>query len=245
MRYWQLVIALLCIQSIVSIQTPYILYFYVYEYPIPKPKCINAHPGLLHLEPGRLCTNIIQKKFERPNSVGIIAAYNGQIAQSDKNGKLVFQRTTQQENFFLIVTPRLQPVYDIDNTIAYFYLPENTGYQAFNINKILDQDTSTYLWQVEPTTLPANKKIPSHSIIIYAKPDNVVIPTGVTMTHNNPNLTLPPIYVRPTINHLDNALFILNIKQYFAPIRRLYNQAPSQLGYDVLTTTHVPLEQDI
>lgn len=244
MRWTKLPLFLICTYAY-SVQTPYVIFFYVREYPQPKAPCINDRPGLLQLEPGKICAQIIEKKFEKPNKVGVIASYNGFVSLSDNDGKILFPRTTQQDSFLLLVTRQINPQYDLQNTIKSFYVPETSGYQAYTVQKIFDEDTATYLWQVTPSDIPKSRVVPLHTIIIHAKPENVLVPTGVTITYNQPNLHLPNIFVKPGIDHLDNALFIMNIKQYFAPIRRLYQKQSSQLGYDTLAVTHEAIQQDV
>lgn len=232
-RYRSL-LANLVFSSCFAIQTPYILYLNVHEYPQPELQ-VNPRPGLIALDPAMLHIKLAEHRHKQPTKVGVIALYNGNIAFSDNDGKIVFPRTTQQDSFSLVITHDIEFIYDIGNTVRELRVPQKEAYAMYSIKRIEDKETGASLWDVEPMELQSTRRIPLHAIIILAKPENIFIPTGVTISNNQPNLQLPTIYAKPGLDHINNALFVMNIKQYLAPIRRLYKKESS--GYNELATT--------
>lgn len=207
--------------TLTAVGTPYRLSFYVLPYPTYTLPTINKHPGLLHTNPGRLNQAIIQQKLLKPQTIGIAATYNGMLAVSDKTGLITFVRGTQRPSFYLMVG-RMVPQYGLNNNIEAWLIPSHEVADLYLIEQHQDHQTGLYYWDVRHTNIPRSGKVPLHTIVIHAKPEKIYVPIGITPTTHNANLILPPIYAKEGIDHLQDPLFIMNIKQYFAPIRSTY-----------------------
>lgn len=166
---------------------------------------------------------IIKNTFYQPVVSGVYGIYNGYLAHSNDLGILSFPRTTQIEQFTLIITPFVRPLF-FENTftIDHWLITQPELASAYHIQRHKDPETKLRYWKVLKTDIPANNYVPLHAIIIVAKPKNIYVPTGVSPTTNLPNLVLPPIYAKRGLDRVKNALFLFNIKQFFASVEKVY-----------------------
>ena len=94
-----------------------------------------------------------------------------------------------------------------------------------------DEETKLQLWQVSKIPTPENNQIPAtESLVIIAKPHNIHIPLGATLTTQDANLMLPTMYVKKGINSTRNALYMLNLNFLFRPIDLLYKREAKRYG---------------
>ncbi len=179
---------------------------------------------------------LMKNTFYQPVVSGIYALYNGYFSHSDNMGVLTFPRTTQIEQFMLLVTPYVRPVFYPETfTIDHWHITRPQQATAYHIQRYKDPETKLRYWKVLQTDLPTDQAAPLHSIIIIAKPKNVHVPLGATPTTNLPNLVLPPIYARRGLDRIKNSLYLLNVKQFFAPVR-MQSKTENQLREAIVAT---------
>jgi hypothetical protein len=65
------------------------------------------------------------------------------------------------------------------------------------------------------------------TIIIFADPESIIVPTGTILTTNQPNLVLPDLYVKDEIVLNQRSLYLMNIKQFFGPTTSIYSKKPT------------------
>lgn len=199
--------------------TNYTINFFVREYPeeiIAKQQTPDYKT--IHKQ-------IIKNTFYQPVTSGVYAIYNGYLTHSDEQGLISFPRQTQLEQFTFIITPNIQPTFTKDtNTIDYWTITDPGQTAAYVIKKHKDPETKLRYWKVLKAGLPKDNHVPLHAIIVIAKPKNIYVPIGVTPTTKLPNLLLPPIYAKHGLDRIKNALFLLNIKQFFASVETMSSE---------------------
>ncbi len=160
---------------------------------------------------------------------GIFSTYAGYITTSGVNGQTSFPRKQAENELNLFITPALTPVTMVNATLQHWELEQGTPVACYKASKQQDSSTLVYFWNVEKIKAPKNNIIPLDTIVIFAKPHYIYVPIGVTPTHDSPNLVLPPLYIKKGIKNVHEALYVMNIKHYFAPIRFQYKKEPT--GY--------------
>jgi len=167
---------------------------------------------------------LIKSYVYQPVSYGIYGLYNGYLSSTNEYGLLSFPRASGQEDFNLIVTEYVSPVLLKAHTIDYWQLDDPLNTAFYLIKRHKDPKTKIVYWKTQEANVPENLKSPLHTIIILAKPSDVYVPLGITPTNTLPDLVLPAIYAKRQLDRLSQAAFILNIKQFFAPLNRLLQQ---------------------
>lgn len=157
---------------------------------------------------------------------GIFSSYAGFLAVSDPNGQTTFPLRHSKPVLYYLVTPEIFPIIMFGNTIDHWELAPAKPAKLYKIEKKKDEDLNEYYWQITQIPLPENKIISNKAVIIFANPDKIYIPEGITPTTNNAQLTLPDIYVKRTIAKIPEALYILTIRQFFAQTTKAYQHEP-------------------
>ncbi len=154
---------------------------------------------------------------------GVYSSYFGYLACSNNSGQIIFPRKQQSTSFTLIVTQHIKPIFMFHNTISTWRVAEKTAYAAFNIQRIQDPKTGIYMWETKKITLTdKNLALPFDAIVIFAQPNEIFVPLGVTVTENSAQLVLPPLFIKNTINLAKNALYMINYRQFFELIERSF-----------------------
>lgn len=180
-------------------------------------------------------TNKTKKVSKIPINFGLFSTYAGYLAISDINGQIIFPRKTIKPSLNLLITDKVSPVFMLGNTIAYWQIDKDAQAKMYTIERKFDNQTQSYFWDVNEQESPKNNIIPLHTIIIFANPENIYVPTGITLTDDNPQLFLPNIYVKKEFAKVNNALFVLNIKPFFETLKKLYKISP--LAHDSIITS--------
>lgn len=193
--------------------SPYTINMFVRDYPEEQ---LEQHPRTIN--PLQINKQRMKTYFYQPVSRGTYALYNGLLTHSNEYGLLSFPRETQIEEFTGIVTESIIPHFLVANTISHWTIKDETQTEFYLIKRNKDPETKIMYWKTQKLNIPDDKTVPLHAIIILAKPEDVYVPLGTTPTTDLPNLLLPSIYVKRGLDHLKQASFILNIKQFFAPV---------------------------
>lgn len=159
---------------------------------------------------------------------GIFATYGGFITVSSGDGQISFPRKHEAPLIHLIATTRVTPITMNTTTIAHWELEEKTPAAMYKIERNHDAQSNLYFWDINQEDLPKDQQIPITSLLIFAKPDSIYVPIGITITDDTPNLHLPDIYVKPEINKLSNALYILHLRHFFGPVKTLLKKEKTQ-----------------
>lgn len=192
----------------------HIITFFIEEIPIDSKDAIKFTQTIN--TPGKIASKITQSYLQTDHP-SIFATYGGYLTISDFNGQITFPRMQQKEELTLIITENIKPVFMIGNTIHHWeLLPIPT--QIYSVTRKQDPKTKLFYWDVEPEKSLPNNIIPLTSIVLFAKPKNIIVPIGITVTTDSPQLVLPPIYAKKNINILSPTLNILNIREFFGAL---------------------------
>lgn len=210
---------------------------------------INADPIiLLTLEPYPLTEDSPEaakalKKLKKPGSLakmalkalrphaftkGIFATYAGDLNMSNADGQIIFLRKHIQPFVYLLITDKITPVMMAGNTINKWNIEDKSAARMYKIERNDENKNGLSYWSTEEVPLPDNLTIPNEAITIIAKPKNVYVAEGISFTENSPNLVLPSIYIKKDIRPNDNALYILNLRQFFGPLHTIYKSGKAR-----------------
>lgn len=157
---------------------------------------------------------------------GIFGTYAGYLNVSDYYGNMVFPRLHTAPLVNVIVTSKMTPITMLGNTVSHWELEEGTPAVMFQYEQKIDEESKIRYWDVTQKNLPDNAIIPStNTILIFAKPQDIYIPVGVTPTSSATHLLLPDIYVKKTISKRTTAFYLLNLSHFFGT---LYEKSRAQ-----------------
>lgn len=159
---------------------------------------------------------------------GIYITYAGFVDTIDVNRQVRFPRLTQEDEITMIITRKLIPVIIRGNTVEYSLRDPDYDTAYYSLKRMHDDKKKIDYWNVEKQELPANKKISASALIIFAEPNQIIVPLGQTTATSGPNLVLPPIYANKNLQKDYNALSFVKINRYFGPIEQVTKIAPPQ-----------------
>ena len=167
-------------------------------------------------QPGYLTNRMMKSKRVETGVRGVSSFYLGYISLSDHNGQITFPRKQQKATINLLITRKIQPVYIVaPETIANWMLDKHETAEMYQFTLHQDSETKLYYIYTKKIEVPKDRMISLDTIILIAKPENIVVPEGATITHYSPNLILPDIYTKKHFDISYNALYTVSIKQYF------------------------------
>ncbi|OGB97514.1 hypothetical protein A3F06_03190 [candidate division TM6 bacterium RIFCSPHIGHO2_12_FULL_36_22] len=208
--------------SIAIKKSDHVITFFVRPYPEVHP---NKPIGPSMFHPGQIYKNLANQAMNSVGSTGVFAAYGGYLAHTNENGQIIFPRKTQTPIFDLFVTNNIHPYLMAGTTnVRYWTVDQDTAMAQYKIQRQQDPQTKLYYWEVSKVPVSPKRIIPLHSIILFAKPKNVYVPLGITLTNKNPQLILPTIYTKPQLDDVKNALLVMNMKIFFQPLHPEFKQ---------------------
>ena len=151
---------------------------------------------------------------------GIYGSYFGYLCSSNTAGQIIFPRKHNDSSFKLVIAEKIEPLFMLENTINTWSIPEKTNYAYYCIERKKDEKTNLYFWDVQKEELPKDRALPLNVITLLAKQEELYIPTGITVTTNTAQISLPTIFVKSTIQLANNALSIVPIRQFFESVNR-------------------------
>ncbi|MCF7899967.1 hypothetical protein K9K77_00500 [Candidatus Babeliales bacterium] len=193
--------------SLMHCASSHVLTFFIDEYP-----SINTHQHERDKFP-----HIIQN---HASNHGIYTTYYGYKTISDTNGQCTFPLKQNELEFHILVVNNSLPRFMLFNTIHHFIVPEEIDYAYYSVSQKEDEKLQITFWDVQKSTLPKDRHIPLDTITIYAHPDEIYVPTGVSVTQKSPHLVLPTIYAKNHIKLSQNVITFLDYSEFFAPIER-------------------------
>ncbi len=168
---------------------------------------------------------------------GLYGSYFGYLSSSNPSGELIFPRKHQDSSFMLVIAKDITPIFMLENTVSTLQIPEKTACDYYSVERKKDAKTQLYFWNIQKSSLPKDRNLPLNSIILFAHPDDIYVPVGVSPTSNNPQICLPTIYVKDTVKVGENALAVLNIRRFFEPIQRTFKTEKADVQSKLATTT--------
>ncbi len=218
---------LLALLHVCSMNTEPIITFFMYRYPVEQNAKDVKKMGNKLKKLGKIAKYTHEGLVHGTIIAGIFSTYAGYITTSDINGQTAFPRKQEQKTINILVTNQITPIVMVGNTLAHWQLEEGTPADMYSLALKQDEKTKLYFWQTQKVDLPKKNIIPLDTIIILAKPKNIYLPEGVTLSAESPNLVLPNVYVKKGIKIAKNALYMMNIMRYFGPVNYLYQPKPT------------------
>jgi hypothetical protein len=179
-------------------------------------------------KPGRISKLGLKSLGKNPLTKGIFSTYGGWLAMSNHDGQTTFLRKHINPVIYLLITSKITPMMMAGNTIHHWTIEEKTDAKMYKMERLHDAGEELFYWLTEEVPLPENGILPNESITILARPQNVYVPEGITLTEDSPNLILPTIYIKKGIKTNTNALYILNLRQFFGPLQTAYKKGPAR-----------------
>lgn len=171
-------------------------------------------------KPGKMPKSEMQALLKPAAINGVFISYSGFIDATDMNGLVSFARKHADPHITLVITKEVKPLYTFGNTVHHWELKNNNA-TLFSIRKEFDAATKTSYWEAKKTPLPANNIIPLEGVIIFANPEDIYVPEGITPEKNSSqNLFIPPIYIKKNTNIVDNVLETLNVTHLLRPEKK-------------------------
>jgi len=155
---------------------------------------------------------------------GIIGLYNGFFDVSNHYGQLTFPRIHEAPQLSIIVTRMIEPVLMMGMTVHHWELPNNSNAVSYRAERHYNKKADAYFWDIRQESLPEERRIPLDAIVILAKPKNIYIPQGISITDDTPNLFLPDIYVKKGVKTAQTALHLIHLTQFLDPVRFAYKK---------------------
>ena len=172
--------------------------------------------------PGKLAKYMLPSATDNFLVGGIFSSYAGYLCVSDTSGQTSFPLRHSKPYSYYLITPEIFPVLMFGNTIDHWELIPKVPAQLYKVEKKKDEELDEYYWQVTHLPLPEDKIISKKAVIIFANPSKIYIPEGITPTKDTPQLVLPDLYVKKSIAKTPEALYVLTIRQFFAPPTKGY-----------------------
>jgi hypothetical protein len=220
-KYYRLGILLLFIVKN-STTSPIISVFFR---PLPDAKKITSKLK----NPGKIAKHTINGIVQHNPVEGVCVLYAGFITYSDHNGEVRFPRKQISSTVTLIVTQEITPISLFGNTIDHWEVTPRKKSQFYLCTQEQD-DENTIFWNKEPIEAPSNNTIPLSSLVIIAKPSNIIIPSGKTPVTESANLVLPTIYVKKGINIASHSSYILTFRHLFRSVTSQSKEEPLRIS---------------
>ncbi len=210
-----------------KIKTDPVISFYMHPFP-------DAEKTVRKLaKPGKIARHTIEGIVAYSPASGIFSIYGGYLQVSDVNGQIMFPRKHEKTQVYLVITNKITPITMFENTIHHWELVSGTPAMMYTIERKYDKDSEIFYWDTQQVELPENNEVPLTSIVIFAKPKYILVPIGITITNDNPNLLLPPLLVRKGVNIVSNAVYILNFRHLFGRLYLTYKKEATRYSAHV------------
>lgn len=209
--------------NIHSVKAEQLIILFLKPYPVISPKADSDKLGKKFHRAGKISSNL-SKHYLPPTLSGMFATYGGWLTTSDLNGEISFPRRHGKSFINLIITERLTPIVRSGNTIDHWELEEGYPAEMYRMEQKWDPEARILYWDVTQEPLPKNNIIPIESLILIANPKYIDVPLGISLFKDSPHLILPDVYVKKGINLTADALYVLNLSQYFGGIIPIYKK---------------------
>ncbi len=211
-----------------ALQADPIVTFFFRDYPSES----NAQHALQKLrKPQAIAKRSLQGLALSNPKAGIFSTYYGFLGVSDYMGQTSFPRKQSKGAITVYISNRISPIMMFKNTVSHWELAPGTPAKAYTLNLEEDPSTKLLVWVVNEAEINPNGQIPGQdSLLIIAKPSNVYVPLGATLSSQDANLKLPDMYVKKGIATTRNALYMLNLTFLFRPVDELFKIEKKRFG---------------
>lgn len=226
-RYFLFIVA--CFWYYHSANAENVLTFFLNPYPqlLKKDQCDEALATIA--QPGRLAEYCVYGILDKKSIAGIFATYAGYLAISDDIGQITFPLLHRKPTVRVLITNRLTPIMMLGNTLHHWELDKDVPATMYAFDKEFDEMTQLYYWNAHAVELPKNGHITVDTVVILAKPHYIYVAEGLTpIEQPSPHYILPTMYVKKGINLAAHALYMLNLSNFYAPIKDLYKQGEAR-----------------
>lgn len=175
-------------------------------------------------QPKKLADYTLRAASSNYLTTGIFCIYEGFITASDLNGQIIFPRRQNDPKVTIVVSKSITPIIMIENTVHHWKISNPKTAKMFELERKTDKFTKTSFWETKEVEIPNDRIIPEYSITIIANPKHIFIPTGIKPTAKDNQLVLPDIYVKPSIEKVQDALHIFSVKNFMAPNETVYKK---------------------
>lgn len=219
-----------------------VITFFINHAPIEKTKEIDSYPSesisKKLMQPAYLFGIPNKESLIEPRGFnGINAMYLGYITTSTKNGQISFPRKQQTDEMYLLITPKILPVFMIAPSLLYGWnIDQSQPIAMYQINRKKHKKLDTYYFDIKnindiindsatdhetimkyKNILDGTNAIPFNTVTLIANPENIHVPQGISLNHYSPNLILPTLTTK-NVDITEHSLYTLTIKQYFEQI---------------------------
>lgn len=164
---------------------------------------------------------IIKSQLRRSLISGIYASYAGFISSSDYNGEMIFPRKTTHDSLTLVITPAVDPVMLKGKTVNNLMVKKNEPVKVYTCTRKQELRKKYYYWDVESAHLNSSR-LPWYAIIFFADPTTLTLDLGTYVTEGGVHLLLPPLFNSKENFKQSEALRLLKINRFFAPVKKTY-----------------------
>lgn len=175
-------------------------------------------------DPARAIQTIMRTSIPDGGVSGIVVTYAGFTTISTIYGQVDLPRRQQKPSFHMLISTEFEPVMMAGLTVYHWQLLPNANAALYSISFEQDEQTHTHFWDVKQESLPVDGIIPLDTIVIVAKPQNIVVQQGITMAKNSINLLLPDIYAKKGSDFWTDTLTFLQVKHFFRTIKSIDKQ---------------------
>jgi len=187
--------------------------------------------------PGKMNRALLRKQLESSHIIqGIYVLYSGLVTHSDANGQVTFPRRQVEETVTLVVTNGIVPVFLFGNTIHHLEVRENAPADFYTLTRTHDEKSKQSTWNVTKIQPPAKNKIPDQAIIIIAKPKQIDMMEGISITGSSANFILPDVYVKGEITLPTNVLSLLKYNKFFSPVLKSFVYTPDRYASQIINS---------
>ena len=204
--------------SFINLKADQVIILTMAPYPVvhESPEAKRASEKLK--KAGRIHKLGIKALGRNPVTKGIFSTYAGWLGMSNHDGQTTFLYKHTNPLVYLVITNKITPIMMAGNTIHHWTIEQNNEAKMYKMERLQQEQEGLFYWLTEEVSLPENGVLPNESITILTKPKDVYVPEGVTLAENSPNLVLPTIYIKKGIKTNSNALYILNLRQFFGKL---------------------------
>ncbi|MCK5632582.1 hypothetical protein KAH94_02455 [bacterium] len=226
--------------TIQSVIADHVVTFFMRPYPhlFTKQKKLSLekieHKSKKLQNPKKLAKYTLRSILETKVASGIFCTYSGQLAISDDNGQVTFARRQEDKEVKLLITEKIDPVLMGQQTIHHWEFEIGVPAKLYTVKQKNDEETGLQFWHVKENTLPVDNNISLDTIVIFARPKDIIVPEGITLVEQDAQLIIPDIYVKKNINKLNSSLYILNLKRFFAFTKKEYTVKDKQYSLKTL-----------
>jgi hypothetical protein len=181
--------------------------------------------GSLFSTPGGTARMMLEYYTRSPLIQGIYVTYTGLVTASDINGQVSFPQRHTSNTVTIVVTQALRPVIIYANTVDHMQAKEGYDAAFYQCTRKKDPELNKMVWDVQKTANPPKNIIPGEALVILARPEQILIREGKTITNNDPNYFLPHVYVKESITSSENAIQFVRSAKFFAPVLKIFSYA--------------------